>query len=150
MLGSWSGGGFNGNDIFVVNLRFESGRIGRVLGLFGLEQPHALRPWIEVGLYGTQGSMISSYPQLESIVKLAGEPERKETYFEDNYHYFQFEGINHHAGEFVNYLEYFARCLVSGETPQPDAYDGFKTMATLEAIRASTQSGQPEWVESYG
>lgn len=136
--------GFRGNDTFVVNLRFASGRIGRVLGFFGLEQPHALRPWIEVGLYGTRGSMISSYPQLESVVKLAGESERKESYFEDLYHYFQFEGVNHHAGEFVNYLEYFACCLVSGEAPQPDAYDGFKTVATLEAIRASVKSGLPE------
>ena len=145
--------GFHGSDTFVVNLCFESDRIGRVLGLFGLEQPHALRPWIEVGLYGTRGSMFSSYPQLESVVKLRGEVERKETYFEDVYHYFQFEGVNHHAGEFVNYLEYFARCLVTGETPQPDARDGFKTIATLEAIRASARSGKPERVvtlESLG
>lgn len=138
--------GFHGNDTFVVNLRFESGRIGRVLGFFGLEQPHALRPWIEVSLYGTRGSMISSYPQLESIVKLEGELERKETYFEETYHYFQFEGVNHHAGEFVNYLEHFARCLVAGKAPQPDARDGFKTIATLEAIRASTRSGKMERV----
>ena len=101
------GAGFHGHDTFVVNLRFESGRIGRVLGFYGLEQPHALRPWIEVGLYGTRGSMISSYPQLESVVKLADETERKETYFEDTYHYFQFEGVNHHAGEFSNYTTIF-------------------------------------------
>lgn len=140
--------GFHGDDTFVVNLRFENGRIGRVLGFYGLEQPHALRPWIEVGLYGTHGSMISSYPQLESIVKLVGETEHKETYFEETYHYFQFEGVNHHAGEFLNYTEYFAKCLVAGETPQPDARDGFKTIATLEAVRDSTKSGKTERVET--
>jgi len=140
--------GFEGNDTFVVNLRFASGRIGRVLGFFGLEQPHALRPWIEVGLYGSRGSMISSYPQLQSVVKLEGQEERQEHYFEDTYHYFQFEGVNHHAGEFVNYVEHFASCLITGETPQPDAYDGFKTIATLEAIRASVDSGRPEPVET--
>lgn len=139
--------GFAGYDTFVVNLRFANGRIGRVLGLYGLEQPHALRPWIEVALYGSKGTFVASYPQLQAVVKLEGEVERQERYFEDVYHYFQFEGVNHHAGEFVNYTEYFARCLVEGEVPQPDAYDGFKTIATLEAIRSSVRSGGPERVE---
>lgn len=140
--------GFAGNDTFVVNLRFANGRIGRVLGFYGLEQPHALRPWIEVGLYGSRGSMIASYPQLQATIKLLDEPERQEHYFEDTYHYFQFEGVNHHAGEFVNYVEHFARSLVGGEVAQPDAVDGYKTIATLEAIRASVRSGRPEAVES--
>lgn len=135
--------GFQAQDVFVINLRFTSGRLGRVLGLFGLEQPHAVRPWIEIALYGDQGTFVAKYPQLESVVKYAGEPERVEHYFEDSYHYFQFEGVNHHAGEFVNYTEYFARCLVEGAIPQPDARDGFKTIATLEAIRASVSSGLP-------
>jgi predicted dehydrogenase len=133
--------GFDGQDTFVINMKFTSGRVGRVLGLFGLEQPHATRPWIEVALYGHKGTFIAKYPQLESTIKLLGQPERVEHAFEDGYHYFQFEGVNHHAGEFVNYTEYFARCLVSGEHPQPDAEDGFKTIATLEAIRESIRTG---------
>ncbi len=136
--------GFAGNDVFVVNLRFASGRLGRVLGLYGLEQPHATRPWIEVALYGRRGTFVASYPQLQSVVKLAGENERVEHYFEDSYHYFQFEGVNHHAGEFVDYLEAFAGALVRGESPQPDARDGAATIATLEAIRAAVGSGRPE------
>jgi predicted dehydrogenase len=32
--------GFQGNDIFVINLKFTNGKIGRVLGFYGLEQPH--------------------------------------------------------------------------------------------------------------
>lgn len=138
---------FLGNDIFTVQLRFENGRLGRVLGLYGLEQPHALAPWIELALYGERGTMISRYPQLESVVKLTGEKERLESYFEETYHYFQFEGVNHHAGEFANYTEAFAAGLIAGTIPQPDAVDGFKTMATLEAIRASIQSGEPVRVE---
>lgn len=139
--------GFHGNDTFVVNLKFRSGRIGRVLGLYGLEHPHYLRPWIEVALYGSKGTFISKYPQLESIVKCEGEHERLETYFEDVYHYFQFEGVNHHAGEFVNYMEHFARSLVDGTVAQPDALDGFKTIATLEAIRTSIREKRPVAVE---
>lgn len=138
--------GFPGQDVFVVNLRFASGRVGRVLGLYGLEQPHATRPWIEVALYGRVGTSIASYPQLRTVTKLRGEDERVEHYFEDTYHYFQFEGVNHHAGEFVDYLEAFAAALVRGDAPQPDARDGAATIATLEAVRASIRSGRPEAV----
>jgi predicted dehydrogenase len=138
---------FQGNDTFVINLKFESGRIGRVLGLYGLEHAHHNRPWIEVGVYGTKGTFIAKYPQLEAIVKYEGEPERVESYFEDIYHYFQFEGINHHAGEFVNYTEYFARCLAANKKATPDVIDGGKTIAVLEAIRESIQSGKPVKVE---
>lgn len=133
--------GFPNEDIFSINLRFTSGRTGRVLGFYGLEQAHALRPWIEVALYGSAGSMVAHYPQLEAVIKLKDQPERKELYFEDTYHYFQFEGVNHHAGEFVNYTEHFARSLVNGDVPQPDAINGYKTLATLEAIRQSIRLG---------
>ncbi|NIW44175.1 MAG: Gfo/Idh/MocA family oxidoreductase [candidate division Zixibacteria bacterium] len=139
--------GFQGNDTFIVNLKFSNGRISRVLGYYGLEHPHQYRPWIEVAIYGTKGTFIANYPQLQSLQKYEGEPEKLEMYFEDIYHYFQFEGVNHHAGEFVNYAEYFARRLVSGEKAMPDAEDGFQTIATLEAIRESIKTGQPTKVE---
>lgn len=135
--------GFAGSDTFVISLKFRSGRVGRVLGWYGLEQPHQSRSWIECTVSGTEGTYIAKYPQLESTIKLKGEPERVEHHFESIYHHFQYEGVNHHAGEFVNYTEHFARCLVDGTVPQPDARDGFKTMATLEAIRESIRTGLP-------
>lgn len=141
---------FKGNDTFVINLKFTSGRIGRVLGFFGLEQPHQNRPWIEVAAYGSKGTFIAKYPQLEAIVKYEGEHEHIESYFEDMYHYFQFEGVNHHAGEFVNYTEHFAKCLTNGSEALPDAADGFATIATLEAIRESIRQGVPIKVERIG
>jgi predicted dehydrogenase len=102
-----------------------------------------------IGVIGLgEGKGLIKGPQLESIVKYEGENERKESYFEDIYHYFQFEGINHHAGEFVNYMEHFARCLTTGEKALPDTHDGFNTIATLEAVRQSIQTGKPVQVES--
>lgn len=140
--------GFNGRDTFIINLQFTNKRIGRVLGLFGLEQPHQYRPWIEVSAYGSNGTFIAQYPQLESLVKYKDEHERKESYFEDIYHYFQFEGVNHHAGEFVNYVEYFAKSLTTGQKASPDAYDGYNTIATLEAIRQSIETNKPVKVKN--
>jgi len=139
---------FAGNDTFIVSYRFANGRIGRSLGLFGLEHLHQFQPWIEVAAYGSRGTYIASYPQLEATVKYEGEDEHRLAWFEDSYHYFQFEGVNHHAGEFTNYTEAFARGLVTGERVMPDAEDGLKTLATLESIRASIKSGRPEPVPS--
>lgn len=138
--------GFHGRDSFVISYKFTNGRIGRSLGLFGLEHCHQLQPWIEVAAYGSRGTYIARYPQLEAVVKLKDEDEKLVTFFEDLYHYFQFEGVNHHAGEFTNYTETFARSLVTGEKAMPDAEDGFKTLATLEAIRRSVETGRPETV----
>src|SRR6185437_11272443 len=140
--------GFHGNDSFVISYKFTNGRIGRSLGLYGLEHIHQFQPWIEVAAYGSRGTYIASYPQLEAIVKYQGEDEQRLAWFEDTYHYFQFEGVNHHAGEFSNYTEAFARGLVTGEPVMPDAEDGLKTLATLEAIRTSIRTGQPEKVPS--
>ncbi|WP_274362056.1 Gfo/Idh/MocA family protein [Paenibacillus thermotolerans] len=139
---------FQGYDTFIVNMKFKSGKIGRVLGFYGLEQPHQQRPWIEVAAYGEKGTYIAKYPQLESIIKYEGEREKVETYFEDIYHYFQFEGVNHHAGEFVNYAEHFARSIAAGKHASPDARDGYNTIATLEAVRRSIREGKPVKVET--
>jgi hypothetical protein len=78
---------------------------------------------------------------------LAGEHERLESYFEQRCHIFQFEGVHHHAGEACNHAEVLARGLVTGETPQPDAANGFKTIATREALRTAIRSGESARVE---
>lgn len=139
--------GFHGQDSFVISYRFNNGRIGRSLGLYGLEHIHQLQPWIEVAAYGSRGTYIARYPQLEAVIKYKDEEERLVTWFEDQYHYFQFEGVNHHAGEFTNYTEAFAQSLVTGIKILPDAEDGCKTLATLTAIKESIKTGHPEPVK---
>ena len=58
-------------------------------------------------------------------------------------YYFRFGGNSHHAGEYQNYIEYFARCLESGETPKPDVREGIVTVALMQAMDESTVTGQP-------
>ena len=48
----------------------------------------------------------------------------------------------------ANYLEYFARCLQSGETPMPDLKEGIRTIAVMEAMSRSLRSGQVEKVSA--
>jgi hypothetical protein len=57
--------------------------------------------------------------------------------------YFRFGGNSHHAGEYQNYIEYFARCLESGKTPKPDANEGIVTVALLQAMDEAASTGQP-------
>jgi predicted dehydrogenase len=64
--------------------------------------------------------------------------------FEDKHaYYFRFEGNTHHAGEYQNYIEYFAECLDRGETPKPDLDEGLQTVALMAVIDRSMKTGLP-------
>jgi predicted dehydrogenase len=66
-----------------------------------------------------------------------------ETFEDKDDYYFRFGGHSHHAGEYQNYIEYFARCIAGGETPKPDACEGIVTVALMQAMEESTQVGRP-------
>ena len=69
-------------------------------------------------------------------------------------YYFRFEGRTHHAGEYQEYLEHFARCIETGTTPKPDAVEGVETVALMEAMEQACRMGRPvqvrEVLERYG
>jgi predicted dehydrogenase len=58
-------------------------------------------------------------------------------------HYFRFEGKSHHAGEYQNYLEYFADSIEQGFTAYPDLKEGIGTIAVLHAMDKSLKEGRP-------
>ena len=67
---------------------------------------------------------------------------RSESFEDQDDYYFRFEGRSHHAGEYQNYLEYFARCLDSGQAPKPDVPEGIITVALLEALEEAVARGR--------
>ena len=69
------------------------------------------------------------------------------TFEHKNRYYFRFEGKSHHAGEYQNYLEYFADCLEKGETAYPDLKEGIWTIAVLMAMEKSLETGLPVKIE---
>lgn len=69
--------------------------------------------------------------------------EKTETYYEKHGYYFRFEGETHHAGEYQNYIEYFAKLLKKGEVPKPDLREGIHTIGIMEAMSESLQTGMP-------
>lgn len=58
-------------------------------------------------------------------------------------HYFRFEGQSHHAGEYQNYLEYFVDSIEQDFTAYPDMKEGIGTVALLQAMDKSLQTGMP-------
>lgn len=69
-----------------------------------------------------------------------------ENYNERRPYYYRFEGDTHHAGEYQNYLEYFARCVLAGEKPLPDLKEGIRTIAVMETLSRSLETGNAEKV----
>ena len=61
-------------------------------------------------------------------------------FFEKKDYYDRFGNGSHHAGEYQNYIEYFARCLDQGITPKPDLTEGIRTLAVMEAIERSIKT----------
>ncbi len=62
-------------------------------------------------------------------------------------YYYRFEKDTHHAGEYQNYYEDFAKCLQEGRVPLPDLKEGIRTIAVMEAMNRSLLSGQVEKVQ---
>lgn len=130
-------------DTFHFSLKAKSGAIGRVSGCYG--SPHAhpqAEPVIGCVLRGSQGVTHASYPDFNYYSHSDAHGSRSVNESRLHAYYFRWGGSRHHAGEFQNYLEYFARCLRSGEMARPNLNDGLKVIATLEAMARSAQTGQ--------
>ena len=107
---------------------------------------------ISCTIRGTKGISQAGYPRLKYDTNFNAEsagPDHSshegmehKTFQDKHGYYFRFEGETHHAGEYQNYLEYFARCLNQGETPTPDIREGVHTMAVVEAMAESLRTNQ--------
>jgi predicted dehydrogenase len=121
-------------DTYLVNLRFRSGAIGRVLGAYGLVHPPL--PMESLSLFGTKGSLVDYELVLD---RLPGHPVVTLDYRTEG-------GYDGHGGQIRRYLEEFARCIREGAAGAPSsspAIDGAKTVAVGEAIKESVRSNRP-------
>jgi predicted dehydrogenase len=132
---------FKNPDTIHVILRARDGRIARVSGCYGGPDvgPQA-QDHITCILRGVHGASQGNYMSLRYFTHFEGEGERT-CYFNDrDKHYFRFEGNSHHAGEFQNYLDYFALSLREGTVPKPDLEEGLVTLAVMVAIDESIKT----------
>jgi len=136
-------GGLKNHDTFHFILKSASGRIARVSGAYsGPTVPAQRDSGMTCILRCDKGASQADYHELRYSWKL-GTQSIIERFEGEEDHYFRFEGNSHHAGEYQNYIEYFARCLAEGKTPKPDATEGVVTIALLEAMEESCARGVP-------
>jgi predicted dehydrogenase len=93
------------------------------------------------------GASQGDYYDLRYSWKL-GERSQVETFEDSDAYYFRFGGHSHHAGEYQNYIEYFARCIHARQPPKPDAREGIVTVALMQAMEESCASGRPVKLKS--
>ena len=131
------------DDTFHFIYQARSGRIARVSGTYTSPvTPNARDSNMSCVLRGSLGAGQADYYDLRYAWKTDTQSV-VETFEDQDAHFFRFGGHSHHAGEYQNYLEYFARCLAAGEAPRPDVEQGIVTVALLQAMEESTKLGRP-------
>jgi predicted dehydrogenase len=129
-------------DTFQFVMRDADGRVARVSGAYsGPVVPTARDSNMSCVLRGTKGASQGDYYDLRYAYK-AGGRSAVETFEDQDDYYFRFGGHSHHAGEYQNYLEYFARCLAKGVAPKPDATEGILTVALMQAMDEAAEAGR--------
>lgn len=135
--------GVKGFDAYVVNLRAADGRLGRVLGNYGITELVKARSMIECFLMGDSGTSLAKYPELE-YVSLA--PDGTELLHDFSHeltgYYFRHELKGMHYGEFGNYADDFARAILEDRPNSPDLAEGIETFFVMDAVRRSAASGE--------
>lgn len=130
-------------DVYIVNLRAPDGRIGRVMGHYGLHELPSVRNAIECVLYGTEGTSMAQYHDMRYHHTLPdGTEVTQDMLYSRRGYYFNNEVHGMHYGEFANYAEYFALALLESRAYSPDLEEGLETVCVMEAARRSAQSGQ--------
>jgi hypothetical protein len=112
------------------------GRIARVSGAYtGPTQPAERDSGMSTILRATEGASQADYHELRySVTDKTGEEKIVRWGDATMKHFFRFEGQSHHAGEYQNYLEYFADSITEGFTAYPDIKEGIGTVALLQAM----------------
>ena len=128
-------------DNFTVNLKFISGTIGRVLGLYGVIEP--IEPMMKIAIYGDKMNLTATYSD-----NLGG---KLETIWEDiEYHpvstmiFPPERGIDvyGHTRAIVRYMKHLEACIRENKEPSPSVVDGAKTISAGHAIAESIRTGQ--------
>lgn len=140
--------GMKNFDAYVVNLKSADGRVGRVLGNYGITELPLARSMIECLLMGDAGTSLAKYPDLEFIhLGPAGEEIREDYHHEFTGYYFRHQLKGMHFGEFANYADHFAEAILLDKPNAPDLAEGVETICVLDAIRDSAKNGRPVPIE---
>ena len=119
-------------DNFLINLRFQSGVIARILAVFGLVEPPL--PMLGLSIFGDKGSFVNDRLVLD---KIEGQPVMP----------LDFRHEPGHGREVWRYMRHFETCLHEDKRPLVDEIAGAKVIATAAACWESIRTGLPAAVE---
>jgi predicted dehydrogenase len=135
--------GLKNDDTFQFIFKSAAGTPARISGTFNSPVTPLQRDSnMSCVLRCAKGASQGDYYDLRYSWKI-GERSCVETFEDRDDYYFRFGGHSHHAGEYQNYIEYFARCLAARQTPKPDASEGIVTVALMQAMEESCAQGRP-------
>ena len=120
-------------DNFVMNLKFTSGKIGRVAAYLGAIHPPNV-PMNQIALYGTKGSII------DNMKKIDPEGYMPQVEYSVGYPDTALKG---HAQEMIIMLRHMYNCIVNGEKPWVGAREGARVVSTGLAAWESLKTGVP-------
>ena len=136
--------GLAGFDLYSVNLRAADGRLGRVLGHYGLEELPSARNAIELMLFGSAGTSQAQYHDMRFRHTAAdGTEVCEDSLYALRHWHFNSEVHGMHYGEFAHYAEAFAAALLDGTPCAPELEEGIETFCVMEAVRRSARDGRP-------
>jgi predicted dehydrogenase len=126
-----------------------SGKIARVSGCYSSPPGnHARDSHLTCILRGEKGASQADYYDLRYSTHFSGEGCLQYDLASKEPYYFRFGGRSHHAGEYQNYIEYFAKCIEAGQSPKPDISEGITTVAVMMAMEKSLETRRPITVQS--
>ncbi|HUV90034.1 MAG TPA: Gfo/Idh/MocA family oxidoreductase [Anaerolineae bacterium] len=126
-------------DNYLINLKFKSGVIARVLGAYGLVEPPM--PMMGLSLYGSKASLMADFTDQQDghikvvFDKLEKHPLAIMTFPAET------EGALGHGPGVVRYLRHFEECLNEDREPSPSVRDGAKSVAVCSAAWESIHKG---------
>jgi predicted dehydrogenase len=129
-------------DNFFLNLRFQSGVIGRVSGLYGVVHPPT--PMMQFNIYGTRGSLQSEFTDNEpGQVKVVFDQLAGHKMYTADFEAERDTSAYGHGATVIRYMRHFQDCLDNDLEPSPNVVDGAKSVAAGVAAWESIKTGQP-------
>ena len=126
---------------FFLNLKFKSGKIGRIMGLYGTS--HIPMPMMQIGLYGTKGSLVADFTDNKGgTLKVHMDKTGVEEPMVITYPPEVDRSAYGHGATVIRYMRHFQECLDNDLEPSPNALDGARSVAIGATAWESIESGQ--------
>ena len=129
-------------NLFFLNLKFASGVIAQVKGLYDVVEPPL--PMMQLALYGTGGTAVAEFTdnkpgRLQVVLDKAATKEPRTLHFEPE----RDPSVYGHGATVLRYMRHFQECLDQDREPSPNVIDGARACAVAAAAWESADSGKP-------